>query len=143
METLHTLQINTKGAWRSVLDFAPHRRAEIVDSLASLAGILGESASWCILRNDGRREWLRDIHLGVSRDWQDITDEQPAALEDVMVSVFSPGDDEPLVFMAYRKVAGSREFFLSGGTADEEVKGVYAFSQICAAAPLPLARAAA
>jgi len=126
-----TLQIKTSEAWRDVLSFDEERAAEIISGLSALAGILGESASWCFLYEDGRRRWLDQIlTLAEFPGWQDVTPDLPGPLQDVMVSVYNPGDDEPLTFMAYRKVAGSDEFYISGSTNDERVKGVYAWGPL-------------
>lgn len=125
-----TLQINTKGGWRNVLDFHADKRDDVIAGLKSLANILGDTAKWSVLHEDGRREWLLGIHLGPFPGWQDVTAEQPAALTDVLVSVFSSGDEEPMTFMAYRKRPGSDEFYVSGSTGDDRVKGVYAWGPI-------------
>jgi hypothetical protein len=127
-----TLQINTSGAWRHLLTFAPARRAEILAAAAALAGTLGDRTKWSILHPEGRREWLRDF--GKAGAWQAVTADQPAPLVDVMVSVFVDGDVEPETLMAYRKQGGSETFYLSG-TADQVIRGVYAFAEVIAPAP--------
>jgi hypothetical protein len=137
-----TLQINTNGAWRNVLTFDPARRDEILAGLAALAGVLGDGARWCLLnQDDGKREWLHDIGERI-REWAPVTAEEPAPLQDVEVSVFAPGDEEPTTFMAYRKQAGSELFYLSG-TPDQVVRGAYAWRETGQAAPLSLRREAA
>ena len=55
------LQINTSGAWRNVVEFDAARKAEVVRAARILGGILGDSASWSIVRDDGKREWLGDV----------------------------------------------------------------------------------
>lgn len=138
---MFTLQINTAGSWRNVLSFEPARRDEILGGLAALAGVLGKGARWCLLRQDGKREWLHDIGERV-RTWAPITAEEPAPLQDVEISVFAQGDDEPTTFMAYRKQAGSELFYISG-TPDQVVRGAYAWREADQAAPLSLRRKAA
>lgn len=130
-----TLQINTSGAWKNMLTFAPERREEVLRAVGTLAGVLGSGTTWCLLHPDGKREWLREP----LSQWRPVTDEQPAPLDDVMVSVFGPGDDAPVVFMAYRRKTGDREFVLSG-TCDEVIRGVYAFAPIMGPAPAPAAQ---
>lgn len=131
-----TLQIKTDGDWRDVLVFEEERGAEIIAGLSALAGILGESTSWCFLYEDGRRRWLDALlMLGGFPGWQDVTPDLPGPLQDVLVSVYGPGDEEPLTFMAYRRQAGSDEFYISGSTNDERVRGVYAWGPIMAPAP--------
>jgi len=126
-----TLQINTSGSWKTLLQFAPERRPEILRALGVFAGVLGDAARWCLLHEDGKREWLPN-NLG---PWEPITAEQPAPLEDVMVSVYLPGDEEPVTYMAYRKQAGSDQFYISG-TADEKLGGAFAWAPVMDPAPL-------
>ncbi|MEI7036469.1 hypothetical protein [Fulvimonas yonginensis] len=135
------LQVNTSGAWRNVLAFEADRRDQVLAGLSALAGVLGDSAQWCLLHPNGRREWLHDIGARV-RAWAPVTGEEPAPLQDVEISVFAPGDEEPTTFMAYRKQAGSELFYLSG-TPDQVVRGAYAWRETDQAAPLSLRRKAA
>lgn len=130
------LQVNTSGSWRNVLTFDPARRDEILAGLAGLANTLGDSAKWCLHHPDSKREWLHAEDFA-TRDWLPITSTEPAPLDDVMISVFGPGDDAPVVFMAYRKTDG--EFYISG-TCDQVVRGVYAYAPIIDAAPAPAAQ---
>lgn len=123
-----TLQINDSGSWRNLVKFEPARREEILRATAVLAGVLGASTKWCLLHADGRREWLQEIGERFPQ-WHPVTADEPAPLYDVMVSVYCQGDDEPEVLMAYRKKAGDAVFYLSG-TADQVVRGVYAFCQV-------------
>lgn len=53
-----TLQINTTGAWRSVVSFEASRRREVARAIRHLARVLDPSPKWCFLSADGRREWL-------------------------------------------------------------------------------------
>lgn len=53
-----TLQINTTGAWRNVLQFEPARRGEVVKAAAGLASAAGSDVSWSLLHANGKREWL-------------------------------------------------------------------------------------
>jgi hypothetical protein len=133
---MFTLQINTKGAWRNVLDFEARSRGDIVAGLKPLARVLGDAAKWSVLHDDGRREWLVGLHLNDSGDWRQITVEQPPPLVDVMVSVFGPDDEEPMTFMAFRKQQGANEFFVSGAMRDERVNGAYAWCPVMDPAPL-------
>lgn len=52
------LQVNTKGAWRDVVEFDEARRAEVLAALVELMHALGKVAKWCLVRDDGSREWL-------------------------------------------------------------------------------------
>lgn len=128
-----TLQINTAGSWKHMLQFEPARRTEILQALGVFASVLGDTTRWCLLHQDGTREWLREP----LSQWSPITGAEPKLLEDVMVSVFGSGDDHPVVFMAYRKTDG--EFYISG-TCDQVVRGVYAYAPIIDAAPAPAAQ---
>jgi hypothetical protein len=116
-----TLQINTSGAWKNVMTFAPGRRAEVLRGLRLFAGILGPSAKWCLLREDGSREWLP----GDLGPWRPITDEQPLPLQDVLVSVYHRGA-QPMVFAAYRR--GAEEWVISGTDHERVVGEVYAWA---------------
>lgn len=53
------LQINTNGAWRDVIEFQDDRKAEVMKAVDNLAGILGNSASWSVLHDGGRRELVK------------------------------------------------------------------------------------
>jgi len=75
-------------------------------------------------------------------EWHPITRDQPEPLGDVMVSVYLDGDEEPTVFMAYRRQTDPSKWVISG-TAEEIVRGVYAYAKVMAAAPMPAHRAAA
>lgn len=132
------LQVNTSGSWRNVLTFAAAQRAAIVAGLAGLATTLGDATTWCLHHPDGRREWLHAEDFQASC-WSPITATEPAPLDDVMVSVFAPGDEEPVVFMAYRKQVGSALFYLSG-TPDQVIRGAYAYATVMNAAPAPVAQ---
>ena len=59
------LQINTSGSWKNVVEFDARRKAEVVKAVENLADILGDSATWCIVHDGGRREWL---HFGQAND---------------------------------------------------------------------------
>lgn len=52
------LQVNTSGAWKNVCEFDASRRAEVVKALTALIHALGKVAKWCIVHDDGSREWL-------------------------------------------------------------------------------------
>lgn len=135
MRDLSTLQVNTSGAWKTIASFAPHRRDELVQALASLASILGD-AKWSLLHVSGKREWLRAEDFAEG-SWRPVTVLEPAVLQDVMVSVYAPGDDAPVVFMAYRQRDG--QWYLSG-TCDQVIRGAYAYAPIMDAAPFPAAK---
>lgn len=53
-----TLRINTRGAWRNVVEFDKARAAEVRQAVSGLARALGTEAKWCFLHPDGHREWL-------------------------------------------------------------------------------------
>lgn len=118
-----TLQINTNGAWKNVLQFEPTRRNEILRALAVFASVLGRNTRWCLVNEAGKREWL---HEDISA-WTLTDDYMPDCLQDVMVSVASSDGDQPLVYMAYRKPLGG--WYLSG-TADDKIGNVYAWAPI-------------
>lgn len=128
-----TLQINTNGAWKNMLTFEPARRAEIMRALKVFAGVLGATTRWCLQHPDGKREWLAE---GIS-PWTLTAVAEPALLDDVMVSVLSPLDDAPTVYMAYRKSDG--DYYLSG-TCDELIRHVFAWAPVMDAAPSPEAQ---
>lgn len=53
------LQVNTSGAWKTVLDFPEHRREEVLEALSQLRLALREDdPKWCVVRDNGKREWL-------------------------------------------------------------------------------------
>ena len=54
-----TLQVNTSGAWKNVVDFDLTRYAEVVAAVDKLAFAIGTHARWCLLYANGTREWLR------------------------------------------------------------------------------------
>lgn len=54
-----TLQVNTAGAWKNVARFDAARRLEVIAAVDKLGGILGDSATWCLLFDGGVREWLK------------------------------------------------------------------------------------
>ncbi len=98
--SLLRLQINTAGFCRDVHNFEVECHVEALNNVAVLASTRDEIHEW--LDRSGHR----------FPKWMPITVDEPAPLEDVMVTVFAPGNDEPLTFMAYRKTAGSIEFYL-------------------------------
>lgn len=58
------LQINTSGAWRNVVEFDIQWRAALLEALVPFALALnktGRPAQWCILHDDGHREWLGNL----------------------------------------------------------------------------------
>lgn len=128
-----TLQINTSGAWRNLLRFEPARRADVLRATRIFAGVLGEEAKWCIVDADGKREWLP----GDLGPWQAITAAEPAPLEDVLVSAWHPGDEQPMVYAAYRSQRDPSQWIISGGDC-ERVTGVYAWAPCPDAAALPV-----
>lgn len=124
-----TLQINTSGAWKNLLTFAPKRRDEVLRATAVLAGVLGESTTWCLVHPDGKREWLK----GPLSPWTPVATALPEPLVDVLVSVADGLDEEPIVFMGYLKSDG-QWYFTSSGT-DQVVRGVYAWQPVPEPAP--------
>lgn len=135
-----TLQINTSGSWKNMLTFKPKQRTQILRALRVFAGVLGDRANWCLLHADGKREWLRGMEHG---SWQPVTTDQPSALEDVMVSAYAPGDNEPRTFMAWRTQAvyGPEKWMISGSDCEELRMVVYVFAPIIEPAPMPTQRA--
>ncbi len=62
-----TLQVNTTGAWKNCGTFDAARRNEVLAAVRPLANIMGESASWCLLRDNGKREFLFNTIADVQR----------------------------------------------------------------------------
>lgn len=137
-----TLQINDSGSWRTLLKFEHARREDVLGAMARFASVLGSSTTFCLLHDDGHREWLRDMSHG---PWQPVTAEQPPALEDVMVSAYAIGDTEPRTFMAWRTLAvyGPAKWMISGSDCEELRMEVYAFAPIIEPAPMPTQQVAA
>ena len=52
------LQINTSGSWKTVVEFDASRKAEVRRAVLILGEILGEDASWCIVDDNGKRQWI-------------------------------------------------------------------------------------
>lgn len=129
-----TLQVNTNGAWKSVASFDAARREDVIAGLSGLAQQLGESVTWCLLHDDGKREWLRDIHADGFPGWDNVTPTSPAPLLDVLVSAWDESDRECQVYMAWRSATDPDRWMLSG--SDEVLPfQVYAWGPVMAAAP--------
>lgn len=47
------LQVNTAGAWKDVCHFDTARKAEVAKAVSQLAGIVGVSAKWSVLHDNG------------------------------------------------------------------------------------------
>ena len=67
-------------------------------------------------------------------NWKPITPERPAPLEDVLVSVREPTEDECLVYMAWR--ANNGDWMISGAEQALMLEP-YAYCTVPLAAPLP------
>jgi hypothetical protein len=53
------LQLNTSGAWKNVAEFDEARRWEIVQAVKALDEAIGDGKpKWCLVHDDGKREWL-------------------------------------------------------------------------------------
>lgn len=52
------LQVNTAGAWKDVCHFEAARKAEVAKAVAQLASIAGVKATWSVLHDNGKREWI-------------------------------------------------------------------------------------
>lgn len=52
------LQVNTAGAWRNVIEFTPAQALKVLQAVKILQTALGDRAKWCVLHDDGQREWL-------------------------------------------------------------------------------------
>lgn len=72
-------------------------------------------------------------------NWNPITPERPAPLEDVLVSVREPTDGELLVFMAWRTKSG--RWMVSGADQDLMLEP-YAWRVVPLAPPMPQEMAA-
>jgi hypothetical protein len=129
-----TLQLNTSGAWRNVMQFAAESRDDVLRATHIFAGVLGKGAKWSILHADGRREWLPDL-MG---PWKPIGAMSPKPITDVMVCSVD-GDGDRQVFMAYRKIVpGQASAWTVSGTEDVRVPGhVYAWTPVIESAPEP------
>lgn len=55
------LQVNTSGAWRNVVDFPADRRDDVLRGVVILARVMGTTAKWSFLMENGRREWLGSL----------------------------------------------------------------------------------
>lgn len=53
------LQVNENGSWRNLVTFDAKRRDEIVAAAKVFAQVLGADVKWCVVGDDGKREWLR------------------------------------------------------------------------------------
>lgn len=55
------LQANQSGAWRNVADFDAARRDAVLRALPELARAIGDGCRWCIVDDQGKREWLGSL----------------------------------------------------------------------------------
>lgn len=53
-----TLQVNTRGAWRNLMEFDEARLAEVRRAVGEFARVMGDDAKWCFVYPGGHREWL-------------------------------------------------------------------------------------
>ena len=51
------LEINTRGAWRTVCEFDDRRLREVLDAVAILASAVPD-ANWSLRDNNGVRRWI-------------------------------------------------------------------------------------
>lgn len=51
------LQVNTTGAWRNVVTFDAVHKPKVAYAVGILAAT-APHAKWCILGDDGKRDWL-------------------------------------------------------------------------------------
>lgn len=52
------LQVNTSGAWKTVVDFDESRREEVIAAAQRLAEAADEEIRWSVLHDNEKREWL-------------------------------------------------------------------------------------
>lgn len=52
------LQVNTSGAWKTVLTFDDSRRYAVQEALRNLHEATGRAAKWCLVSEGGVRTWL-------------------------------------------------------------------------------------
>ena len=130
------LQINTRGAWKNLLQFGPEHRADVLHAAKLLGAIWRDDIQWYIVQEDGRHENLPDM----CGPWLPITNGYPEPLKDVMVTVYDVNEHENVVYMAYRKQADSADFYLSG-TFDQVLRNAYAWTDVIAPAPAQQAAA--
>lgn len=57
------LQVNTAGAWKSVLTFDRARKADVLASVKRLA-VAVPGAKWCLVNGNGDREWIEPLAAG-------------------------------------------------------------------------------
>lgn len=126
-----TLQVNTSGAWKNIVQFHEAARDEVLVGLKGLAQALGDDVTWCLVHGDGHREWLKDIHSGAFPGWEDDPTKLPAPLEDVLVSAWDASEGKGIVFMAWRSDTAHDRWQLSG--SDEPLLlPVYAWGPVMA-----------
>lgn len=131
-----TLQINTAGAWKNVVQFDESQREGVLDGLKGLAQALGPKVTWCLVDENGKREWLHDIHSGAFPGWDDITPTWPAPLQDMLVSAYDESEGKGVVFMAWRASTNPDRWVLSG-SEEPLLMPVYACGPIMEPAPVP------
>lgn len=124
-----TLQINSKGAWRHVVDFDASRRDEVILGLAGLASALGKDVQWFLLTEEGKREWLPHLATQMFPGWDDVTPSAPAPNVDVMVTVWDDVDAKAHVYMAYRS-GRDPDLWRISGTEEPLPFKPYAFGPI-------------
>lgn len=124
-----TLQINDRGSWRSLTQIEEARREQVLAGVAVLADVLGPGTKWCLVDENGQREWLAGLRM-----WRPVSATAPKPLEDVMVTAWDACDEEPQVYMAWRSNTQPGRWMLSG--SDEVLSfAVYAWAPVPAAAP--------
>lgn len=67
--------------------------------------------------------------------WQAVTESEPGALTDVLVTTFDADDGEAMVWMAWR---GSNGQWLLSGADEHLMRLPYAWMPVPAAAPVPV-----
>ncbi len=130
--TSYKLQIQGSGDWLDMLLFEPAQHERVTAAVTAIVRELGNPIVWRVIGIDAdqRDESAPPPH------WQRVTDQEPAPLEDVLVSVSMDNDEPPTVFMGYRKAVGTTTFFVSG-TSDQIIHGAYAWKPIDEPAPAP------
>jgi hypothetical protein len=134
------IQLKVAGGWRHVVNVEEATIDYAHSIVQATLRALRIAVVARLVSTDGQVEDHPSV--AATDPWRPITDDEPAPLHDVIVTVMADLDHEPLTFMAYRKAAGSDVFYVSG-TPDERLVGAYAFCAGPEAAPLSMRKAPA
>ncbi len=126
------LQIYVSGSWLDMLWFEPAQRERVTAAVTAISREASNSVIWRVIRvRANPPHWI-----ATPTHWQSVTDQEPAPMKDVLVSVSMENDGPPTVLMAYRKAVGTKTFHVSG-TSDHVIQGAYAWKHVDEPAPAP------